>query len=330
MDGLPPLLYARWGHQAFLLGDGRVLVTGGGAPAEIYDPSSGGSDAGDLPGPAALLATGGAVSIGQDAAALWLDDGVVPLADPPSSRTGQTVTALEDGAILVAGGGTDPSLVLYDPISGPRTIAGPFARREHTSTRLGDGSGLLAGGAEAGGASRDAAVFLHSPLGPFSNLPTLTFESSTVPLVPRRPDHLRLAGGRVELTNDFALVAALDVGEFQLALTAGIAADGASATILFGWASPAEEWTLTLTPGQPVTLAHDGATVCIGETLDPAELPAGALAPLTLNWRSGQLELYDPGRSLLKCSPHPSIGRGAIGLGAESGTARFDDVSLTR
>ena len=49
-------------------------------------------------------------------------------------------------------------------------------------------------------ASVKASIFLHSPLGPFSNLPTITFETTDVPLVPRRPDRMRLAAGQLELT----------------------------------------------------------------------------------------------------------------------------------
>jgi hypothetical protein len=345
----PPLLYPRYGHQALLRGDGKIWIVGGG-PMELFDPDGASTDEGDLlggVGQAALLPTGAVLVVGDQSAALGFEGETAPLGAMPSMRAGHTVTVLEDGSALVAGGAGDPTLVLFDPVLGPQVLPGPFIRREHTATRLTDGSILLAGGAETGGASGKASIFLHNPLGPFANLPTLTFESTASPLVPRRPDRLRFAAGRGELTAtaradgrpaELALVGALDLGDLQLLLTLGREGEGSAAVIL-SWQSDAHHAFVSLTPGQPVTLStvRSGvvAIVCSGESLAADELPdvssAGTpLAPLTVNWRTGHLEVYTPSRSLLKCTPGEALGRGAVGVGALSGKILFDDLTLTR
>ncbi len=122
------MVNARAGHTAVLLGDGRVLVAGGGLgddvttrSAELYDPATG----------------------------RWTVTGI--MAD---ARRGHTATVLADGSVLVVGGvglGSDPpklaTVELYDAIAG-RWAAGPSlatARTLHTATRLMDGRVLVLG-----------------------------------------------------------------------------------------------------------------------------------------------------------------------------------------
>jgi hypothetical protein len=67
-----------------------------------------------------------------------------------------TATLLNDGRVLVAGGGQGPDWLdgydnvpgaeLFDPVSGSFTPAGTFARQSHTGTLLRSGKVLLAGG----------------------------------------------------------------------------------------------------------------------------------------------------------------------------------------
>jgi hypothetical protein len=351
VDG-PQLMHARFGHQALLRGDGKVLVVGGGGPAELFDPTTGGTLVANLPGPAAILPTGGALSIDGTGAQLWLDgDGAVPLTSLPVPRDGHTLSLLGDGALLLAGGGggggtgLEGDLLIYDPITGPRTAAGSFTRRDHTATPLGDGAILLAGGSDAGGATQKASIFLHTALGPYSNLPTLTFDDPTgegTPLEPRRRDHLALTSGRVELTAsaasadgrpaELALVSALEVGDFHLQLSVG--AD-AGAALIAGWVSDAAYAFVTLAAGQAVTLSQvtpTGVTAvkgCSGETPSADELPPSP-APFIVDWRDGHFQVFSPARRLLECAPGDAVPHGQVGLGALSGTARFDDLSLTR
>jgi len=97
--------------------------------------------------------------------------GVLALAQAPTSTPGftlsgslhdarvvHTATLLNDGRVLVAGGGQGPDTIdgyydvpgaeLFDPVSGSFTPAGTFARQSHTSTLLRSGKVLLAGGEE--------------------------------------------------------------------------------------------------------------------------------------------------------------------------------------
>ena len=125
----PALAVPRAGHQATLMDDGSVLVTGGCAgagcariqrSAERYDPAGG---------------------------------RFVPAADMVTARVSHTATALADGRVFVAGGWTGSaataSTEVYDPASG-RFVAGPgmaVARMDATATLLDDGDVLLVGGA---------------------------------------------------------------------------------------------------------------------------------------------------------------------------------------
>jgi hypothetical protein len=118
-------------HVATLLGDGKVLITGGQdstgailASAEIYDPATG-----------AFTATGG-------------------MSQP---RLRHTATLLPDGRVLVAGGVSGPttaSAELYDPATGSFTVTGSMStpRYGHIAARLASGEVLIAGGSAGGGA----------------------------------------------------------------------------------------------------------------------------------------------------------------------------------
>lgn len=134
-----PMKAIRTAHSATLLDDGRVLIAGGtsnmtGAiegpgpcltSAEIYDPSVG-----------TFSETG-------------------PMVDP---RCGHAAVRLDDGQVLVMGGGTfygDPRSVVtadvYDPATNAFTPAGPMteARIGQIAVLLPDGRVLVAGGNDA-------------------------------------------------------------------------------------------------------------------------------------------------------------------------------------
>jgi Galactose oxidase, central domain/Kelch motif len=117
-------------HAATLLGNGKVLVTGGNwtsPSAEIFDPATG------------LFSATGSMTV---------------------SRSAHTAAQLSNGEVLVAGGATTPQCIqwdqcgvtaiieLFDPATGTFTPHGSMsaARSAHTATLLTDGELLLAGG----------------------------------------------------------------------------------------------------------------------------------------------------------------------------------------
>ena len=246
--------------------------------------------------------------------------------------------------------GLQAPLVVYDGRGGMLALAAAYPRTGHTATRLDDGTVLLAGGSSGGGATTDAFLYLRSPLGPFSSLPTLTFEASDAYL-PRRPDRVALTGGALELDasapgeggrpGELALVAGMITDGVTVTLSAG-RHGAAGAAVLFGWISEAAYAFVGLEPGRPVTLytvssTRAGQSVvapvadCSGQALDPTELPDGSLQPITLDWRAGVLQVGNPTRLLLRCLPASAgITRGQVGVGALFGTVAVDNLTLTR
>ena len=120
---------------AIRLRDGRVLICGGTATGEI----------------------GGVLSSAE------LYDPVARTFTPTGSmtvpRTGQTITMLHDGRVLLTGGDQNAgyrsqlaSAEIYDPSSGAFTATGSMStpREGHTATMLRDGRVLVAGGSPNG------------------------------------------------------------------------------------------------------------------------------------------------------------------------------------
>lgn len=141
---IAPMLEARAGHTATLLGDGRVLVAGGSSggsessvSAELYDPGT------------RSWSTTGSMTRG---------------------RSAHQATLLQDGTVLITGGAADATAELYDPRTGSWTLTGTMveARRGFTATLLTDGTVLVAGGdsaspTEAAPPARLATAELYDP-----------------------------------------------------------------------------------------------------------------------------------------------------------------------
>lgn len=353
-DG-PPLRRARWDHDAVLRPDGAILIVGGRTeapgdpPLEVLDPDEPrGFDAGALAGRAALLPTGAVAVVGGTRAALWLPDAILDLERVATARTGHTVTALEDGAALVAG----PTDLLVLDGRGTARMIGAFGRTRHAATPLLDGSVLLTGGVAGTSAVTSAAIYLRSPLGPYSTVPTVTFDAPADPWLPRRFDRARVADGKLELTapaageggrpGELVLLSAMTFDALILDLFGGrIGPAPAAAALILGWQSDASYAFLALEPGRPVALftvapGRAGLSVvapvegCAGKPLEEAELPDGDLAKLIVTFRAGTLEIGNPTRSFLRCVPKPAIGRGAVGVAALFGTVAFDNLEVTR
>jgi hypothetical protein len=136
------MIDATYARTATLMGDGKVLVTGGIgtsdealAAAELYDPVGG-----------SWSATGSMVE----------------------ARAAHSATLLLDGRVLVVGGARDsnnsealPFVELYDPVRGTWTATGNLAvaRSSHTATRLSDGTVLVTGGGDGGNAMVSAELY---------------------------------------------------------------------------------------------------------------------------------------------------------------------------
>jgi large repetitive protein len=172
---------ARGRHTATLIGNGKVLVTGGFnrnseggfasiASAELYAPSKGtfsptGSMAMAREGHTATLLRKGKVLIAGgtavDTAELYAPSKGTfsPTGSMATDRGFQTATLLGNGKVLIAGGGSGPSFIpvasaeLYDPSSGTFSPTGSMvtAREFHTATLLGNGKVLVAGGNDIAG-----------------------------------------------------------------------------------------------------------------------------------------------------------------------------------
>jgi hypothetical protein len=167
---------ARTGHNATLLSDGTVLITGGNtSTAELFDPSTGmfapttgkmltarSEDTATLLANGTVLITGGLIGNGALATAELYD----PSTKTFSATTGtmavarnyHTATLLSSGPntgkVLIAGGNSKNAVAeLYDPAIGSFSTTGAMGstRQRHTATVLSDGTVLMAGGSEFDG-----------------------------------------------------------------------------------------------------------------------------------------------------------------------------------
>jgi len=178
-------------HAATLLGNGKVLVTGGYytqvlASAELFDPSTGsftaaGSMTDSRVYQTATLLQNGKVLItgGFDASGKILSS--AELYDPSSgsftqtgsmslARFGQSATLLPNGQVLIAGGETisgnvssdAASAELFNPATGQFSLTGGMSvgREFASSALLNNGSVLIAGGSQVlTGTLREAEIY---------------------------------------------------------------------------------------------------------------------------------------------------------------------------
>ena len=156
------MVAARTGHTATLLGDGKVLITGGGlSSSELFDPTKG-----TFASTGNMGTTGGetATSLTNGKVLLTSIDGTAEIFDPAqgifsatgsmkTARSAPTATLLKDGKVLLAGGADANgkpllSAEIFDPAAGTFSPTGSLgtARSRHTATILQSGKVLIVGG----------------------------------------------------------------------------------------------------------------------------------------------------------------------------------------
>lgn len=189
--------FARSAYSSTVLLNGQALFVGGaggGATAELYDPSSGTfSLTGSMSTPRsgfglALLSSGKVLVVGGDNGGNCVTP-TAELYDPAPGtfavtgntiapcRQSSSVTTLQNGKVLVTGGGSGPptfstlqSAELYDPSSGTFAATGAMTvpRNGHTATLLANGKVLIAGGNVTGGGTWSSAELYDPVSGTFS------------------------------------------------------------------------------------------------------------------------------------------------------------------
>jgi hypothetical protein len=166
----------RTGYTQTLLGNGKVLVTGGFVPgtgplatAELFDPATG-----------MFTATG---SMG-------------------ATRSGHTATLLNDGKVLIAGGSDSnvefASAEIYDPATGiftPTTGSMGTARAGHTATLLNSNKVLILAGADNNGNPLATAELYDPVVGTFSAAGNLTTLRQSYSVVLLGTGQVLVAGG---------------------------------------------------------------------------------------------------------------------------------------
>jgi N-acetylneuraminic acid mutarotase len=153
--------------ELITLQDGRVLAVGGArpnqgtVPAEIYNPTSG--DWTEVAGQlffstqntrSVLLPDGRVLAVDTTQAAVFdpATDSWTPTGAPAAERYSASLTVLDDGRVLLAGGESNDqafaTVEVWDPVSGQWSAGQPMtgARQAHTATLLADGRLLVAGG----------------------------------------------------------------------------------------------------------------------------------------------------------------------------------------
>ena len=158
----------RSGHTATLLTDGRVLIAGGGVEHAGVQNTGGAGDirhtqwfADVRRGPTDPRIAGPTATLEMIATAELYDPKTGTFHATGSMTVGRdeaSATRLEDGRVLIAGGGdegnaADASADLYDPTTGKFSATGSMntARYGHSATLLPDGRVLMSGGTDGTG-----------------------------------------------------------------------------------------------------------------------------------------------------------------------------------
>jgi hypothetical protein len=155
-------------HTATLLADGRVLVAGGHSAPPAGTSGIVLASVRTAETSASVLAT---AEVYDPATGTFSETGAMS-----TFRDNHTATLLEDGRVLVTGGGgeayaSSTSADVYDPATGMFTPTGPMhtGRWLHTSTLLDDGRVLVLGGRSPQDSVYDSAELYDPEAGAFAD-----------------------------------------------------------------------------------------------------------------------------------------------------------------
>ncbi len=327
---------ARELHTATLLGDGKVLITGGIVDASsfptqalLYDPAKGtfapttGSMTISRVSPeAVLLKTGKVLLVGGKGPNLALS--TAELYDPATqtfasttgsmatARTYHTATLLSDGTVLVTGGldANDTPVgtaELFDPVSETFTTVGNMqtARFFHTATLLPSGKVLIAGGMDPGGTGVATAELYDPSTKAFAPAGNMTVA---------RTGHTAtsLSGGKVLVTGGATGFggAAGSTAEIFDPGTGNFTATGNMATARsLHTATLRNDGTVLLTGGD--AFFYNGAqaqSLSAAELFDPASGSFSALSNMTTLRESHTATLLNTGEVLVVGGSNGTLG----------------------
>jgi len=335
------------GGQLIDTGIDFVLAGGFGAAGEAYRFALGDAEAQKLAGIAGqpALLDGGAVltAFAPDGAttpaaasiAIAPGGGLVALRDGPALAGARMIT-LEDGSVLVAGGGSEiaryvPTFDGWD-VHAPAVDPGAPAPPPWIApalARLSDGSVLVVGGEAA--PSQQAWIYRPSLIGPASGLviaAPLDPEAPGVLTAPNAATLVRSAGAWELVAPDDTLAARALVGGPRMqrgSVKATVTVTGGGLALIAQQVAPDRALVAELVPGAPARLVDlaDGKIVCTGDTV---VLPAtGATATLAIG--DGVTVTLDD-TELLACD-HEATDSGQWGLAALGPNARVAVTAIT-
>lgn len=351
----------------------RVVIdigdTGDTGPGELI-PGTAGAAVGLVAGGALLAFAPGELESAQAAIVPPGAKVLSSAASAPWPLVGTTLTALEDGRVLVLGGRADPeamsgAMLFYEPSQAAFRVldtsrAGPLPGPDHGAVLLGDGTVLVVGGRLTPPGPPEARAWIARPdlTGPYTSDLTISFGDAELAqhLIPSDPGATRLVpgqdmqsahylitsrGGAGGLPSDWAVVAGPVFTWPRVVVRARTMGGGIA--LLMGFRDAGTYMTAVLIPGQPATVYRvesgvpgvvDGCEGKVIQSEDIAPPDAASVAELGLDIDPDSLTVRIGASQVLACPAMAEpVPRGLVGVGvvgAPGAAVRLDFVSASR